>query len=110
MYSTGPKSGPRPRPSRCGGLLWATSRNNRVDRGAWPSPRLERTGGLCRLDALVRAHGRGHRARDQHGDVAGAAHRRHVGRQGPHESVIKGRASRRARKRGGELATRATRR
>jgi hypothetical protein len=42
MYSIRPKSVPRPQPSRGGGLLWATGRNSRVDRGAWPSTRLER--------------------------------------------------------------------
>jgi hypothetical protein len=85
-------------------MLWATGRNNRVDQGAWPSPWLGRPGGSCHLGALVRAHGRGHTTRDRRGGMAGAARQWHVGRQGPRESIIEERASRRAWKRGGELA------
>jgi hypothetical protein len=109
MNSIRPKSDPRPRPSWGGGLLRATGQNSNVDRGAWPSPRSGWPGGLCHLGVLVRAHGRCHNARDQHDGVAGAACRRHAGRQGPRESVIEGRASRRAWKQGGELATGAAR-
>jgi hypothetical protein len=105
LYSTGSKSDPRPWPSRGGGLLWVTGRNSRVNRGVWPSPRPEWPGGSCRLGKLVCAHGRSHRTQDRRGGVAGAAHRWRTGRQGPCESIIKGRASRRARKQGGELAT-----
>jgi hypothetical protein len=101
MYSIGPKSGPRPQPSRGGGRLWATGRNSRMDRSAWPSPWVERPGGPCRLGALVRVHGQGHRAQDRRGCVAEAACRWHVGQQGPRESIIEGRASRRARTRVG---------
>jgi hypothetical protein len=79
MNSTGPKSGPRPWPSRGGGMLWATGGGM-----LWAWARSQHPG-------PARWHGRG-------------ARRWYVGRQGPRESVIEGRASRRAWKWGGELA------
>jgi hypothetical protein len=64
MNSTGLKSVPRSQPSRCGGLLQATDRNSRVDRGARPSQRSGWPGSPCRLGALMRTHGHGHSAQD----------------------------------------------